>query len=127
MIRHFLPSDSDTCQTLLAAEGISTSEMCFAQGITGVMDQGGVRGFFTLELTDGIPSLRHFCLDRQHRTFTNALRLMRGVREIVRRAGFAQMLVHAKREKLRRLVEWYFRAAPYKQSEDGSSLYLVRV
>ncbi|MFQ5915723.1 MAG: hypothetical protein ACE5JS_21330 [Nitrospinota bacterium] len=100
--------------------------MQFGKGITGVLDEGGVLGFFTLELAEGHAHLRHLCVRRGARTPGRALALIRAARRVVLAVGQSQMLVHAKGERLNRLVRWYFHATPYKQADDGAMLYQVR-
>lgn len=127
IVRPFREEDTDACWALLATEGLLETEMRFQGGITGVLDEGGVRGMFTLELVDGFPHLRHFCVARASRRPALARRLIRSVRAVVRQAGQSQMLVHAKQDRIVRLIRYYFRTASYQRTTEGDSLYLVEV
>ena len=124
-IRPFRPSDADACWRMLVSEGVRGEDMHFLEGITGILDEEGVRGFFTLEMVDGFPHLRHLCVARAYRRVDRARRLIQAVRTVVCRSGSTQMLVHAKQEHITRLIRYYFRTAAYQRTVEGDSLYLV--
>lgn len=128
MIRPATAADLPALVAMLRAEDIPDSEMRVHDGMTAVLDDGGPVGLFTLETIDGWLHLRHFCVARAHRSHAAARQLGRAMCRVARRSGYAEMLVHAKDDRIDRFILYWFRdARPYGRGYTGAALYRVSV
>tara|TARA_R100001086_G_scaffold236263_3_gene159627 strand:+ start:236 stop:667 length:432 start_codon:yes stop_codon:yes gene_type:complete len=128
-VRPYRPSDAPALRAMMEAEGVREDEMGFGLKSTVVLLRGDeIQGFFTLNISRGYPHLQHFCMAGSHRwDQSGAWRLIRSARRAALFAGYGRMIVHARGNRLTRLVRAYFRAMPYYQAEDGTAFFFVGV
>lgn len=130
-LRLMEPKDIPSITKMLEAEGLQqeghfhTRKNNFTFILEDEMDR--IQGFFTLNFVDSYINLQHFCVAREFRTVKMAAKLIRCVRDVVKKLGYNKMIVHGKGERINKVISWYFKTKPYKTAEDGALLYLVMV
>lgn len=127
-LRPYRDSDNETITAMLTAEGIEQDRMRHKHFETHVLENGEILGFFTIREERGVPSLQHFCIKKKYRSNKNARLLAKFFKAVVMRKGSLFAIVHAVRNKpcLKRLIEFYFKAKPYAETEN-KFWYLVKV
>jgi hypothetical protein len=113
---------------MLRAEGLDDKDMDFHRSATWVVDEDGVKGFFSLRMEHNMPYLVHFCVKRADRCHALARRLVMAFKNVVKSLGYGKAIINTPTENdfLNRLVSRYFKARPY--STDGVvKFYLAEV
>lgn len=82
-------------------------------------------GFISIGMNHGYPHLWHLFLRKEARTPDNARKAIRKVMGIVREKGYDRMILHADNERIKKLIEYYFKAKPYHH--DAEWWYFVEV
>lgn len=119
IVRRATPEETPELTAMLDSETGSV-ENCIESGDTYVIDAGEILGFFTITEKFGFPLLQHFCAAPNHRTPTLARALVQSFRRVVSGYyGSKKALVHAPkgRDYIKKMVEYYFKAKPYGESE----------
>jgi hypothetical protein len=126
VIRAYQKTDVDALAAMLASEGIEADRMQHGHFSTYCAEKNGeIVGFFTLRKEWGIPSLQHFYVVPSRRDGKVSREMMKAIKRMV--CG-NRIIVHAVKGKewLKRLIEGYFRATPYGETND-KYWYLVEV
>jgi hypothetical protein len=128
LLRAINEADTQDLSDMLKAEGLKDEEIDLGRSATWVMDEGGIRGFFSIRMEHNIPYLVHFCVKQGERCHELARRLVRYFKSVVRSLGFQKAIVNVKHENtyLQKLVSVYFKTAPYAQDNEVT-FYLVEV
>lgn len=127
-IRPYEEDDASEIIAMLNEENVPSDESLFRSGVTNVLCRGkGVIGFYTITIDHQYPHLRHFCIKRSKRTTLDTYKLIRSAKRLVLMCGYANMIVHGRGTKLIRFLWTYWKCAPYKQAEDGTAFFFVRI
>ena len=81
-------------------------------------DKEDMIGFFGFAMEHGYPSLKSFCLKREHRGLRNANLLMNGYINLVKAIGFQKMIFTSTKESFNKLLEWKFKITPYAKIDN---------
>lgn len=126
MIRPFKEEDDAPLSAMLESEGIDVHRRQHKTFDTYcVEEKGEIIGFFTLREEWGIPSLQHFYVIPSRRDGKTSREMMRVIKRLTEGN---RLIIHAVKGKewLKKLIEGYFRASPYGETED-KYWYLVEV
>lgn len=124
MIRLMKPRDSDALFEMLEAEGIEPHRMTYDIFPTCcLVENGEVIGFVTMRTEHGFPSVQHFCVKRGKRNAARARQLARHT--LWWADGTFIMHVRKGQDRVKRLLEAYWDATPYGDTED-KHWYIVR-
>jgi hypothetical protein len=112
-------------EKMLALEGVTDTFL--DDDITYLLKDGNeIIGFFTVGILRSFPVLRHFIIDKKHRSPSNARKLGRAFCALCKVKGFTHVFVNAKKDYLKKVIEYYFKKKPYTDV-DGTSWYFVEV
>ncbi len=126
MIREYKIEDNLIIFNMLLNENIPVQEYRYNEYPTWVLDEDGVKGFFTVKTAWGFPAIQHFCVGKEYRSMGNARKLIKAVKDIVCELGFKKMLLHSDKPYLHKMIEYYFKTKSYKEI-DKRKFYLVEV
>lgn len=128
MLRLCLQDDYKDLAEMLSVEGIKENEMAFKDCATWVVDENGVKGFFSMRMEENLPYLVHLCVKRQDRSPTILWRMARYFRNVIRSLGYKKALINTPKgeNNLSRLVSRYFHVRPYA-ADSVVQFYLVEV
>lgn len=114
---------------MLAIEGLPENEHGFDYWDTHILtdEDNNTKGFFTLKKDWGIPSLLHFCVEREFRNAKTARALIKEVVNTVKKLSYNQMIIHSKSEFLDKFINYYFKRMPYAVDKNGYAWYLINI
>ena len=95
---------------------------------TWILDEVGIRGFFSLRMEHNLPYLVHLCVERASRSPQLLWRMARYFKNVIHAFGYNKAIINTPKgdNYLSRLVSRYFKVRPY--ADDGVvQFYLVEV
>lgn len=128
MVRCCEDKDMAELISMLKAEGLKDDEMDLNKTATFVVDEDGVKGFFSIRMEQNMPYLVHLCVKRESRTPAMLWKLSRYFKNVVRSFGYQKAIINTPKgdNYLSRLVSRYFHVRPYA-ADNAVQFYLVEV
>jgi len=129
MIRPLTPPDYPEIERMLKEDFNQENRLQFLKSnYTFVLDDDGVKGFFTYYLFKGCPMLKHFLVFKNFRTpdMKYGRKLIKEFKNIIKNSGFKNFITSANEDYVKKFIEYYFKVKS-NHSLNNENYYLVEV